>query len=230
MNSTAKKSIVVLAIAALLFSTGTAFAKNGSDDQHGGFGLGFGLGLHARVNVKDDHKNDDKHDNKQTPVHQNMVIVAGTIKSIGSDNIVVTAQRGWVNGATVKDQDVTIKVDANTKYRIQKDDGKFADLKVGYSVIVKGSTTNNVNTAAWVQVHAKTKVAFGEVTAKTDGSVTVKNSVTGEVTTVAIDSNTKVMINGETKSAADIQVGDKGSVRMKGLLSTFVAKVIKLFR
>ena len=72
--------------------------------------------------------------------------------------------------------------------------------------------------------------AFGEVTAKTDTSITVKNNVTGATTTFTTDADTQVKINGETQTLADVQVGDRGFVKFKTQVSGFLAKMINLFR
>lgn len=49
---------------------------------------------------------------------------------------------------------------------------------------------------------------FGEVTAVSDSSITIKNSFSGESVTYAITSSTKITDNNETAGIADIKTGD----------------------
>lgn len=149
--------------------------------------------------------------------------IAGTVSAVGSTSLSVN----------VRDDSVkVVVVDADTKFSINgKTEIRLADIKVGDKVMIKGEIEDNGGLEAdRVVVMVRPQRAFGEVTAKTDNSITIKNNVTGDVKTLTVNPDTKVMVNGEAKTAADIQVGDRGMVKFKAMLDSFVATVIKLFR
>lgn len=219
-----KKTIAILSLSALMLVSGTAFAKDNSNDNDGrGWGLGLGL-MHNEHHAERSERK-DMHAN----LGENMFVLVGEIKSISSSSFVVSVQRSSMNN-DLNGKDITVKTDSETNFKIEKNDSEFSDLVVGQTVMVKGEKSDSTYTADWVKVHGKKKMSFGEVTATADGSVTIKNNTTGEVTTIPVNDDTKVMINGEVKTTDDIKVGDKGMFKLKALLNDFVAKFVVLFR
>src|SRR5690606_3310748 len=126
---------------------------------------------------------------------------------------------------------LVITFNADTKYRSGRDNMTLADIAIGAKVMASGQLQNSVYTAAMVHVMpVRQPKVMGEITAVTDTSVTVKNNITGEEKMVALEPDTKVKINGEVATAADIEVGDKGWVKLKNNVNVVVAKFISLFR
>ncbi len=156
--------------------------------------------------------------------------LTGTVGSTTSGSIVVniTSSR---NVPAMTNNIVTVNVNGDTKYKADKHETvTLADIKAGQKVMITGSVNGSTLTAKSVQVKLPQGKVYGEVTAKTATSVTVKNSVTGVTQTINTDADTKVNINGEVKTVADVQVGDKGFVKFKTKLSGMFAKVVNLFR
>lgn len=210
-----RKTLVFLTIAGLMLTTSVAFAQgdDGSDR----------VKAQAQFRANLEHGNKFgifKHMDKEDQDH---FALTGTVNAVGSSSLTVNTEKRGV---------VVVAVDADTKFSIN---GKTAialtDIKAGDKIVIKGETEDNgAFEADHVMVVVRPQKALGTVTAKTDTSVTIKNSVSGTEKTVTIDPNTKVQINGEVKTSADIQVGDKGVVKFKAMLDKFVAVVIKLFR
>ncbi len=171
--------------------------------------------------------------------------VQGVVTAKAADSVTITVDdntagwrhhRGWFKKYTPTFKEkfgssIVVKVNADTKYTQEKNTAiTLADITVGSTVNIKGNYDNSTFTASKVKVVFPHGKIMGTVTAKTDTSVTVKNTVTGETKTVTVDADSKVEINGETKAIADVQVGDKGVVKFKNKVGTLVAKVINLFR
>lgn len=234
-----KKTLAVLSLAALLFVTaGTALASDGRDrggrggDSENRVGLFGNLRLggdRANAEVKADLKADLR---KHWP--ENGFVYAGTVKSVSGDSFVLTVNHSVRNENNGKD--VTIKTNSDTKIMVLgdgKQSGAFTDIKVGTHAWAAGKIDGSTNLASWVHLkgeRAEKKKVAGEVTAKTDTSITIKNNVSGQTTTVPVNDETKVSINGEAKTMADVRVGDKGMVKIKTVLNVMVAKFVHLFR
>lgn len=161
---------------------------------------------------------------------ENKFVIEGTVNAVGTTSLTVDI-RGGAHIKNVSDPAV-VAVDADTKItRSGKTTISLAGIKVGDRVVVKGEIgENSALTADHVMVEAPKPVVFGTVTTKTDTSITVKNSVTGTEKVLTVNPDTKVSINGEAKTAADVQIGDKGVVKFKAVLDTFVATMMRLFR
>jgi len=106
-----------------------------------------------------------------------------------------------------------------------------AEFKVGDRVAVSG-TVNGVTLTA-VKIHrlgTPANKAYGKVTAKSDSSISVQNTVTGAVLTFNIDGSSKITINGEAKTLADVNVGDAGKVKYTNSNGSLWARILSLFR
>jgi hypothetical protein len=227
-----QKTLAAFVLAGLLLvSASTALATDGQNRT--GDNLGGRTGLMAKLkldlgnpeNKDEDHRVDGMHG-----LAKNGFVIAGTVKSVSTNSMVLTVTHSHKNKDLKEGTDVTVKTDVNTKIMMLGKAVALTEVKVGMTVWTAGRTDNSVNTAIWIHVKAEKMRAMGEVTAKTNTSITVKNNVSGQVTTVPVNDDTKVTINGEAKTMADVQVGDKGIVKFKKVLDSVVASVVKLFR
>ena len=199
-----KKTLVFLAIAGLMLTTAVASADDADGEKRFKAQAAFRANLeHGKKLGIFKHRDDEKH-----------FAIAGSVTAISASSITVQTKDGRSVAATV---------DSDTKFS--------GDVKIGSMVLVKGEVEeNNTFEADRVMTVVRPQKAFGEITAKTDTSVTIKNNVTGESKTLVTNPDTKVTINGEANTTADIQVGDSGVIKFKAMLDSFVASVIKLFR
>ncbi|MBI2356413.1 MAG: hypothetical protein HYV13_04385 [Candidatus Doudnabacteria bacterium] len=213
-----KKTLAIMTIAGLMLTASAALANDdGRQDNESGAAVKAQALFHANLEHGKKlgifkHRKDEKH-----------FAIFGTVTAVSSTGLTVQTKDG---------RTVSVTTDSETKFTINRDTQiQLADIKVGNAVAVKGEMKdNNVFEADHVAVVIMPQKAFGTVTAKTDTSVTVKNSLTGDVKTFVTNPDTEVKINGETKTTSDIQVGDRGWVKFKATLDTFVAKIINLFR
>ncbi|OGE81233.1 MAG: hypothetical protein A3H72_01380 [Candidatus Doudnabacteria bacterium RIFCSPLOWO2_02_FULL_48_8] len=215
-----KKFINVLSIAALALTATTVLANGNmgvsaqvranvkADGNFGQFMKGLRMGLH----------NDDRFG------------FMGTVTAVGTASLTVDVEGR--HSANITTGPATVVVDADTKIRANgRSELSLADIRTGDRVAVRGEVwDNNALEADNVMIVVKPQAAYGSVTAKTDNSVTIRNSVTGTERTVTVNPDTKVVLNGEAVTAADVQVGDRGVVKFKAMLDTFVATMIRLFR
>ncbi|MBI4363310.1 MAG: hypothetical protein HY545_00475 [Candidatus Doudnabacteria bacterium] len=208
-----KKLISGLSIAALALTASVAFAHEAdvkaevSGNTHFGFPIKIQLGLDKFVAV-------------------------GTVAAVGSTSTTLNVQAG-AHLNNISNGQITVATNADTK--------TSGSVAVGDKVIVRGEigadgsleadsirVIGEANGKAEAKAHKQ--VAFGEITAVTDNSVTIKNNVTGETKTLTTNDDTKVMINGEAKTTTDVSVGDRGMIKFKVMLDTFIATMIRLFR
>lgn len=214
-----KRYISAIAVFALLAGTGIAQAH----DNRGRDSDDFKLRMEDREK-SDDHKmfgffNEDRDDK---------FVVLGTVTAKTDSSLTLAVQ---ADNRTEIEGSVIVSINADTKYKSGKDSATLADVIVGNRIAVSGELENSVYTVAIVQLMPRHQPkVMGTVTAITDTSVTVKNNVTGEEKVVALEADTKVVVNGESATTADIQVGDKGWIKLKSNLTNAVAKIISLFR
>jgi hypothetical protein len=224
-----RKTLALLSVAALLLTATTAFASEGKIKTD----LRLKAGLSDRLDMRLDASAEAKPrlgERLQKFDRENTFVYAGTVKSVSGDSFVLTAKHGFRNNDDGSTQDVTIKTNADTKITMLGAASTMASLKAGQTVWTMGKTDASANVASWVHIKAEKKKIMGEVTAKTDTSITLKNNVSGQTTTVPFNDDTKVSINGEAKTMADVQVGDKGKVKLNVVLDVMVAKFVHLFR
>jgi hypothetical protein len=237
-----KKTLAVLSLVALLFvAGGTALASEGKDgnarggDSDGKIKLFGNVGLKLGGDRVDAEAKADLRMDLRKHWPENGFAYAGTVKSVSGDSFVLTVKRSVKNEDNGKD--ITIKTNADTKIMIL-DPGKksaaMSDIKAGAIVWAAGKIDGSANLASWVHIKSEQsgekKKIMGEVTAKTDTSITIKNNISGQTTTVPVNDGTKISVNGEAKTMADVQVGDKGVVKFKTVLNVMIARFIHLFR
>jgi hypothetical protein len=232
-----KKYIAALSIAALALTTTVAFAHDNNNDHdadHEGVEVHEGLEAHGTVEAS--FQGEGLHLGILKHFDQNRFVLIGTIASVGSNSVTVNVQNS-VN-ANVTNGQGTVATNSSTKVTAKGDEDNnltLASLKAGDRVVVSGSVSGSVLTAIRIRVFGNKKneqpnKAFGSVTAKTADSITVTNSLTGVSQTFMTNGDTKVNINGEVKTLADVQVGDRGWVKFKTEVSALIAKFIALFR
>lgn len=218
-----KKLISILSIAALALTTSVALAHNDNNDDDNG--------NKARVEGSVEA---NEHFNFPANIRLGLekFVAVGSVAARGSSSLTLNVQAG-AHLNNVSNGQVTVATNVETQ--------TSGSVDVGDKVIVRGEIVANGSLEADsvrvigegngnAEVKAKKQVVFGEVTAVTDSSVTLKNNVTGEVKTFATNEDTGVKVNGESKTTADIQVGDRGMIKFKAMLDTFVAAMIRLFR
>jgi hypothetical protein len=210
-----KKTLAALSIVAIALAATPALAKGPNLDH--GLKLGVWGKLGGRIQNKfvDDSK----------------FLLTGSVVSTATNSLTVSVKSS-INASNIVNNQSTVVTNASTKIiKAKKTVIALSDLKAGDQVVVTGTVSGSTLTAVNIHVvmpHGSK--AMGSITAKTNNSVTIKNNSTGVVQTFTTDGDTKVNINGESKTMADIQVGDKGFVKFRSSVSGFVAKVISLFR
>jgi len=225
-GSCMKKLISTIAIFALVAGVNVAHADNDQgkhkDKDRDTFRIQ--SNSDARIKLGNLFKWNKEKDNERN----DKFVAVGTVtaKTATTLTLDVQADNREEIGATV-----VLTINSDTKYRNGRDNTTLADIVIGAKLVASGKLENSVYTTAVVHIMpVKQPKVMGQVTAVTETSVTVKNNVTGEEKIVALEPDTKVMVNGEVSTAADIEVGDKGWIKLKANVSTAVAKFISLFR
>lgn len=155
------------------------------------------------------------------------LMIMGTLSAKTDDTLTVALIKPALVDGTAS---LTVAMDEDTEVIGPGTQNNIANVAVGSSIMVRIEREDGEWVAEKIHLRAKGQVVFGEVTAKTDNSVTLKNNVTGETKTVLINPDTQIKINGEAKTAADIQVGDRGFAKLRLIADQLIAKVIRLFR
>lgn len=195
------------------------------------------LALTATVGLAAAHENEDHASLKVAEVGGlrlglSKFQVFGTVASATSSSVVLNAKGGKHLPDLAVNGQVTVVISGDTK--IMGNDETvltWADLKAGDKVVVSGSIDGSVLAAKRIRDVSQPKVkASGEITAISGNFVTITNGLTGVSQTVTTNDDTKVMINGESKTVADIQVGDSGWVKFKNEAGVLIAKFFNLFR
>lgn len=171
---------------------------------------------------------DEKSEPGDEPPGGNATMTAnGTVKSVGSDNLVVT---------TVPNGDVKVKVDGNTIIRKQGAIIKLADIKVGDGVNTMGQRVDDhTELARQIEVRGdgndnepEEMSAEGTVKSVGSGSLVVTTQAHGDVT-VKTDANTRISKEGKTIQLADVKVGDGVSAEGQKIdATTLLARAIEV--
>jgi hypothetical protein len=229
-----KKYLVVLLVAAFALSANYALAKNDN-------GINLKGRNHAKLDILRGNEGRMSIEGDTNPIKRYAAVVKGTVKSKNSDSITLTIDnrvhpRWEILGKEKKllederiSGELVVKLNSDTKFHKDKNEIGADQVAVGDNIMVIGKRDGATFVANHVFVMQPKSRSFGEVTAKTDNTVTIKNNATGESKTVELNPETQISINGEAKTAADIQVGDKGFVKYR-VAADLVAKVVKLFR
>ena len=124
----------------------------------------------------------------------------------------VTAVSG--SGYTLKANDGTtwtVNVSGSTAYTLGSTAGARTDVKVGVDVLVQGTQASG-NTLTALSVHVRVPVVFGQVTAKTADTITIKRP-DGTTATIHVGSSTTYRSpESTTAGLADVTVGGVVSV------------------
>ena len=135
----------------------------------------------------------------------------GKVSAVTSTTVTVTAPDGTKTDITVN---------GSTTYLVGKDAGTKSDVIVGSRIVADGTKAGSTFTAT--QIVIEPSVAGGEVTAKTNSTITVKGR-DGKPVTIHVGSGTTFRIFGKDPATlADIAVGDtviaSGTLRSDGSL------------
>jgi hypothetical protein len=155
----------------------------------------------ALLVIVQDEKSDPGDDHGGTTMTAN-----GTVKSVGTDSLVVT---------TVPKGDVTVNVDAKTIIRKQGVLIKLADIKAGDGVNTMGQRVDDhTELARQIEVRGNGQEnepqemsAEGTVKSAGSGSLVVTTHAHGDVT-VNTDANTTIRKEGKSIQLSDVKVGD----------------------
>lgn len=219
-----KKLLSAVAIFALVAGVNVAEASDGNGKHKGNDRDKVRIQANGDVKARFGNWFKWDHDNNRN----DKFVAVGTVTAKTASTLTLDVQAD--NREEIGDS-LIVTLNGDTKYRNGKDNTALADIAIGAKVVASGKLENSVYTASSVHVMpAKQPKVMGQVTAVTDTSVTVKNNVTGEEKVVALEPDTKVVVNGEVATAADIEVGDKGWIKLKANVSAAVAKVVSLFR
>jgi hypothetical protein len=145
--------------------------------------------------------------------------VGGEVTAVSSNGFALKARDGtsW-----------TITVNGSTAYELGNTDGSKSDVKVGSDVVVSGEKGASDTSLTAQTVHVRVPVVFGQVTAKTAGTITIKRP-DGTSQTIHVGSGTTYKVRGvDSASLSDIAVGAaivaQGSQRPDGSIdATIVA-------
>jgi hypothetical protein len=210
-----KKQLIAAVLAASTFAL-PVFAHGNDEGKKGPneHGMGHGLKLGVFKNVLGNFAD-------------TQFIVNGTVNSVGTGTFIVKAT-ATAHVSTITNGLVTIKTDSSTKFS--------TPVATGQNVVVMGNISGTDLLATNVKVlgaevkKVEKQAAVGKVTAKTADSITITNTLTNTTKTITTDADTKVKIDGEVKTIADINVGDSGWIRFKTVGTSMIAKAIHLFR
>jgi hypothetical protein len=164
-------------------------------------------------------------------------MVMGQVKTVSADQLVIEVVNGMRGQADVGEE-IVVKIDSETRIVMNGEElsGDELSALVGQNVLIKARYTKDgegeleTEPAQMVIVTGQKQRVFGEITAVSDESITVKNSRTGESQIIELNSDTKIKINGENSEAGDIQEGDKVMVKIKATVDSWIAKAISIFR
>jgi hypothetical protein len=135
--------------------------------------------------------------------------IAVVVPQVGGS---VTAVSG--TGFTLKARDGTtwtVNVSGSTSYTLGSTTGARTDVKVGVDVVVQGTQASG-NTLTALSVHIRVPVVFGQVTAKTADTITIKRP-DGTTATIHVGSSTTYQPpKSATAGLADVTVGNFVSV------------------
>jgi Domain of unknown function (DUF5666) len=130
-------------------------------------------------------------------------LVHGTVKSVGSDSVTLTRRKG----------DLTVQVNADTKIVVNGQAGKLSDIQVGFRAVARvprnGGPAKVLRAAAAPQ--PGTYVA-GLVDSAGGNAITIKKR-DGSTVTIPVNGDTKIRVNGNAGSLADIHTGYRAVVR-----------------
>ena len=128
----------------------------------------------------------------------------GTVKSVGTDSLVVT---------TVPKGDVTVQVDANTIIRKQGVIVHLSDLKAGDQVNTMGKRIDDHTLLArQIEVRGvdnEPAEMEAEGTVKSVGTNSLVMTTSSGDVTVNVDANTTIRKQGKSIQLSDVQVGDR---------------------
>jgi hypothetical protein len=127
------------------------------------------------------------------------------------------------NGFTLKSRDGTtwtISVNGSTAYKLGSADGSRSDVKVGSDVVVSGEKGTSDTSLTAQTVHVRVPVVFGQVTAKSGNTITIKRA-DGTTQTIHVGGGTTYRVRGvDDATLSDITVGmtivAQGSQRSDG--------------
>jgi Domain of unknown function (DUF5666) len=126
----------------------------------------------------------------------------GLVQSVGSDSITLKLKKG----ATV-----TVQVNGDTKIVVNNKAATLADIQIGYRALVKGKPGQPAKAIRANALPASGTVVRGAVEGVGSNSITIKQR-DGSSVTVAVNSDTKIRVNGKPGALSDIETGYRAVV------------------
>lgn len=128
--------------------------------------------------------------------------VHGIVQSVASDSITLKLKNGDV---------ATIQVSSDTKIVVNHKPGTLADIEVGYRAVVKGKKGQPAKLIRAYEVPAPGTVVRGLVDSVGSDSITIKEK-DGDLVSIAVNSDTKIRVNGKPGALGDIEAGYHATV------------------
>ena len=131
--------------------------------------------------------------------------IAVLVPKVGGEVTAVSS-----NGFTLKARDGTswtITTNGSTAYKLGSANGSKSDVKVGVDVVAAGEKGSSDSSLTAETVYVRVPVVFGEVTAKTGSTITIKRA-DGTTQTIHVGSGTTYKVRGvDIASLSDVSVG-----------------------
>jgi hypothetical protein len=128
--------------------------------------------------------------------------VHGIVQSVASDSITLKLKNG---------HSATIQVSSDTKIVVNHKPGTLADIQVGYRAAVRGKAGKPAKLIRAHEAPAPGTVVHGLVDSVGSDSITLKQK-DGSLVTIAVNSDTKIHVNGKPGSLSDIEQGYRAVV------------------
>ncbi|MBA3717195.1 MAG: hypothetical protein H0W87_03070 [Actinobacteria bacterium] len=131
-------------------------------------------------------------------------LIHGVVQSVGSDSVTLKGKKG---------DPVTIQVNADTKIVVNGKAGALSDIQVGYRAAAKLSAPGGP--AKLLRAHEPPEpgtVVVGNVDSVGSDSITLKKK-DGSTITIAVNSDTKILVDGKAATLADVETGYGAYVR-----------------
>jgi hypothetical protein len=143
--------------------------------------------------------------------------VAGTVSDVTADGFALKARDGTTWAITVS---------GSTTYAVGAKSGSKSDIKAGLDVVVEGNQGPSDTSLTALAVHVRLPTVFGQVTAKTADTITIKR-VDGTTQTIHVSGDTTYRIAGaDNPGLGDVKVGmsilARGTQRPDGSLDATV--------
>jgi hypothetical protein len=127
----------------------------------------------------------------------------GLVQAVGSDSVTLKAKKG---------DPVTVQVNADTKIVVNGKAGSLSDIQVGYIAEVRGEKGEPAKAIRAHEAPAPGTLVVGNVSAVGSDSITLTKK-DGSSITIAVNADTKILVDGKAGALSDIETGYGAYVR-----------------